>query len=138
MAGNDVEILKDRMGRVPDAIRREGIKALRDGADYLLKTAKRKIVGYDAVDTGNMLNSGYVRTKDYDGWPSTTLFPGMRLPAPKDETEVWVNFAASYSRWVHDGTGSTQGRPFLTDAAETCVPYIKRRFSDAIRRGAEG
>lgn len=129
----DVVILRDRMPRVQASIRSAGLRTLRDGADQILRQAKRRIVQYDAIDTGNMLNSGYIRTADYDGWPSTTMFPGMRLPAPRGQFEIHVNFAASYSRWVHDGTVARDGRPFLQDAVEEVIPFIRTRFQRNLR-----
>jgi hypothetical protein len=129
----DIRILNDRMPRVAAGIRAAGLKTLRDGGDRILRQAKRNIVAYDAIDTGNMLNSGYIRTRDYDGWPSTTLFPGLRLPAPRDEFEIQVNFAASYAIWVHEGTAFMQGRPFLQDAVDGIAPFIRQRFQQNLR-----
>ena len=121
------------MPKVRDGIRSAGLKTLRDGGDRILRQSKRNIVGYNAIDTGNMLNSGYIRTKDYDGWPSTVMFPGLRLPPPKNEFEIQVNFAASYSVWVHEGTAFIQGRPFLQDAVDEIAPFIRQRFQQNLR-----
>ena len=132
----DIQILQNRMPKVRESIRAAGLKTLRDGGDRILRQAKRNIVGYDAIDTGNMLNSGYIRTSNYDGWPSTIMFPGLRLPPPKNELEIQVNFAASYSVWVHEGTAFFQGRPFLQDAVNEVIPFIRQQFQRNLQ--AEG
>lgn len=133
MASNDIVILRDRLPQIKASLKRAGLRTLRDGGDRILRQAKRNIVSYDAVDTGNMLNSGYIRTLDYDGWPSTIMFPGMRLPPPRNEFEIQINFAASYSFWVHDGTALVQARPFLMDAVGEIGPFMNRRFSQNLR-----
>lgn len=129
----DVVVLQNRMPRVKAALRSAGLRTLRDAGDRILRQAKRNVVAYDAIDTGNMLNSGYIRTMDYDGWPSTTMFPGMRLPAPRNEFEIQVNFAASYAMWVHEGTALMRGRPFLQDAADEVGPFAARQFQRRLR-----
>lgn len=125
---SEIVIIKDRFPGIEKSIRSAAIKTLRDGADQILRQSKRKIVAYDAIDTGNMLNSGYIRTSDFDGWPSQVMFPGIRLPAPGNQFEIHVIFAASYSRWVHDGTSFYPGRPFLEDAVANVGPFIRQRF----------
>lgn len=129
----DVQIIKNRIPIIRAGIRKAAVKTLRDGADQILRGAKKNIVAYDVIDTGNMLNSGYVRTNTNDGWPSTTMFPGMRLPSPKNELEIQINFAASYSIWIHEGTVFMAGSPFLTDAVTTYQPEIMRRFQANLR-----
>jgi hypothetical protein len=129
----DVVILKDRFPQIRAATRRAAIATLKDGADRILRQAKKNVVAYDAIDTGNMLNSGYVRTSTYDGFPSQVMFPGMRLPAPRHELEIAVNFAAGYALWVHEPTIQGEGRPFLTDAVVSVLPFFRNRYRAALR-----
>lgn len=133
MNSDQVFVIRNNLPRVQAAIRRAGINTLRNAADRILREAKRNIVVFDAIDTGNMLNSGYIRTNTLDGWPSTVEFPGLRLPPPKGELDIQVNFAASYSVWVHDGTAFVTARPFLNNAVETVQPHLKTMFQRSLR-----
>lgn len=129
---SDIEIIKNKFPQVLPALRRAGIRTLKDGGDRILREAKRQIVRYDAIDTGNMLNSGYIRTAQTDGLPVGIMFPGQRLPAPTTDFELQVNFAASYSYYVHEGTAFVTSRPFLRNAVELTIPYIRRRFQQVV------
>lgn len=132
---NDIIIHSQNLPRINATIRKAGKRALSNAALRVLRESKRRIVARDIIDTGNMLNSGYVRTPERDGYPSSVMFPGVRLPPPTDMQAI-VAFAASYSRWVHDGTGRITARPFLLEAVETVHPHIKNIVRNAMR--AEG
>lgn len=129
---SDVQIIKDNFPKVEQALKRAAIRTLHDGADRILREAKRQIVAYDAIDTGNMLNSGYVRSKSFDGLPVSVLFPGARLPTPTTDLEIQINFAAYYAYYVHEGTPFVTARPFLTNALERTIPFIRSRYQRVV------
>lgn len=100
-----------RVGAKSAALFRKAIYDIENGA-------KNKIREYDAIDTGNMLNS-----------VSSNITGDGRYGQMTGE----VGPTAEYAIYVHDGTSKMVGRPFLTDAFDmSIVP-----FESALQRLAE-
>lgn len=73
--------------------------------------AKMLVEAYDAVDTGNMMDS-----------ISTTISGDGRMGTMTAE----IGPTAEYAVYVHDGTSVMAGRPYLTDAADRRLPgYVE-------------
>lgn len=97
--------------------------------------AKENIVDMDAVDTGALLNSDYIETKDASGFEAARSAaqaaadsPGQHSGKPQRKFDVWdeadegelgpldarLAFAAGYARAVHDR--DENARPYLDQA----------------------
>jgi len=72
--------------------------------------AKRNIIAMDAVDTGNLLNSG------------TTVISNGGLTGH-------VIFTASYAYWVEGGRTGVPPRPFLGNATDKNAPLFREAMS---------
>lgn len=96
--------------RLAGAGGRVGLKAaaaLRKTAFDIEADAKMLIEAYDAVDTGNMMNS-----------VSATISGDGRTGTMTAE----IGPTADYALFVHEGTSVMPGRPFLGDAWDRRVP----------------
>lgn len=87
----------------------------------------------DLIDTGAMLNSGYIVTSDQNGRSqaissATSRQPGVAIglpdPEPLDEFEAQANYAAGYAPYVE------ARYPFLEPAAET----VRQKVDDILVR----
>jgi HK97 gp10 family phage protein len=60
------------------------------------------------------------------------------LPPHTEKNEVVIGFAADYAIFVHDGTHSMAGRPFLVETAERHKDDLITITQQILQDGAEG
>lgn len=101
-----------------------------------LANAQAQIRTNHQIDTGFMVNSGYVRTYDESTYTqaSAPLKKGQeKLPEverPANNKEAFIGFGAAYTWWQNYGTSRIPARPFLEPSHDLTQPS----FDEALRR----
>ena len=99
------------------------------------------------VDTGFMVNSVYVRTRDESTYSASgePIKKGQqKLPeveAPLDNKTAYVGVGAAYGFWQNYGTHKIPARPFLEPAIETTKPSFEtalERIDSKLKGGISG
>jgi phage gpG-like protein len=122
--------------RIADAFDEAQSQVVRKTAFEWLANAQAQIRTNHQIDTGFMVNSGYVRTYDESTYAASgdPLKKGQeKLPEverPANNKEAFIGFGAAYAWWQNYGTHSIPARPFLEPSWETVRPS----FDEALRR----
>lgn len=117
----DVSEVAALSSRIAGAGGRVGLKAaaaLRKTAYDIEADGKMLVEAYDAVDSGDMMNS-----------ISTSITGDGRTGA----MSVEVGPTVDYALYVHEGTSVMEGRPFMGDAWDRRVPL----YTEALAKIAE-
>lgn len=114
----EVAALGSRLAGAGGRVGLKAAAALRKTAFDIEADAKMLIEAYDAVDSGDMMNS-----------VSTTITGDGRTGAMTAEVGPTVDYAF----FVHEGTSVMPGRPFLGDAWDRRVPI----YTEALAKIAE-
>lgn len=109
----DVQV-RSGIPRLTDELRRQGSRIVRKAAFDIDARTKINIVGYEAVDTGFMLNS--VRSESV---------------GPLEAQSV---VGAEYGPYVHDGANGREARPFQDDAVLDVAPAFEQAVKDLFDR----
>jgi hypothetical protein len=88
-------------------------RVIRTGAFEILGASGMNIALMNAIDTGNMKNSGHVET------PSAL--------------RAEIIYSAEYSVYVHEGTHKMGARPFLREAVDHKAPLIAKALQQIVR-----
>lgn len=87
------------------------------------------------IDTGFMINSGYVRTYDESTYGQGTASPSKgayltpEVERPPDKLTAYFGFGANYSYWQNYGTRFMAARPFLEPGIELTRPGFEEALS---------
>lgn len=108
-----------KLRRASGTVGAQASAALRTAAFDIEADAKVLVKAYDAVDTGDMMNS------------ISTSFAG---DGRNGTMTAEIGPTVDYAIYVHEGTSRMPGRPFLTDAFDRRVPG----FETALGQLGEG
>lgn len=122
--------------KIADAFDEAQSQVVRKTAFDWLANAQAQIRANNQVDTGFMVNSGYVRTYDESTYAASgdplkkgqQKFPEVEKPA--NNKEAYMAFGASYAWYQNYGTSRIPARPFL----EPSHDLTQASFDEALRR----
>lgn len=122
--------------RIADAFDEAQSQVVRKTAFDWLANAQAQIRANGQIDTGFMVNSGYVRTYDESTYAmsGSPIKKGQeKLPEverPANNKEAFIGFGAYYSWFQNYGTVHQPARPFLEPSHDLTQPS----FDEALRR----
>lgn len=147
----DVKVVRDETKKWSEAFDRYGKNFLRNAAEYLLEASAYYLEWFDAIDTGELLNSGHVVETEngyqvvYDAVHAATVefgrAAGSRMP-PLDPIIKWVRRKGidvadtkvpwSLMNWMNRvglTTPSKSGRPTARHKLVARAFYIAKNIS---------
>ena len=122
--------------RIADAFDEAQSQVVRKTAFDWLANAQAQIRANNQIDTGFMVNSGYVRTYDDSTYAASgdplkkgqQKFPEVEKPA--NNKEAYMAFGASYAWYQNYGSRFQPARPFLEPSRE----LTRASFEEALAR----
>lgn len=153
-----VRIVFNNIPEIVEEVQEVLQRGIREMAIEVQARAMQNVRSVDAIDTGNLVNSIYVRWEGKDTRPSALVVGGRfysekqgtfievdnqnlaEEPKPVGKFKAYVGVAANYGMYVEYGTYKMAARPFLTPAGSSVAkdvrPQILKEIKEVIAKNS--